>query len=102
REEIGLIVVDIVTDRQANLHNELVALLEQPETFAFTPATGVYAVAYRACCEENRGKVDLWPHRLEVGQPLPVLPLAVRGLGVLPIDLETTYTTTCQDSRIQD
>jgi hypothetical protein len=50
---------------------------------------------------ESAGRLDLWPHRLEIGQPLPILPLAIGELGVVPIDLETTYTTTCQDSRIQ-
>src|SRR5438270_8346769 len=44
---IGLIVVDIVTERQANLHDELIHVLEQPETFAFPQATPLYAVAYR-------------------------------------------------------
>jgi hypothetical protein len=100
--EVGLIIVDVVTDRLANLHDELVRLLEQPESFAFSPATGLYAVAYRPRRPESGGCVDLWPHCLEVGQPLPILPLALSDVGVVPIDLETTYTTTCRDSRIQD
>jgi hypothetical protein len=100
RDEVGLIVVDIVTDRRANLHDELMRLLEQPAAFAFDPPAGAYAVAYRPRPEDTHSRVDMWPHRLELGQPLPTLPLAVRGLGVLPIDLETTYDTTCRDSRI--
>jgi len=32
---IGLVIVDIVTGRQANLHDDLMHLLEQPETFRF-------------------------------------------------------------------
>jgi hypothetical protein len=98
--EVGLIVVDVVTERLANLHDELVRLLEQPDSFAFSPATGLYAVAYRPRRLESGGRMDLWPHRLEVGQPLPILPLALGDLGIVPIDLETTYTTTCLDSRI--
>jgi hypothetical protein len=35
---------------------------------------------------------DLWPVPLDVGQPLPVLPLALRGSVTVPIDLEATYT----------
>jgi hypothetical protein len=102
QEEIGLIVVDIVTERRANLHDELMGLLETADTFAFPSATSVYAVAYRSRVVDTQGRIELWPYRLEVGQPLPVLPLAVRGLGALPIDLETTYTTTCHDTRIGD
>gem|GEM_PF-5535882 len=37
---------------------------------------------------------------LALGQPLPVLPLALRNAGVVPVDLETTYTEACQRSRL--
>jgi len=36
-------------------------------------------------------EIDLWREPRAVGQPLPTLPLAVRGLGCVPIDLEGTY-----------
>src|SRR5438105_12257152 len=44
---IGLIVVDIVTSRRANLHDELIALMGQVETFAVANPTSLYATAYR-------------------------------------------------------
>ena len=95
---IGLIIVDTVTSRHANLHDELMTLLGQ--AFAFPTPTPLYATAYRPAHREERNEIDLWREPLAVGQPLPTLPLAVRGLGCLPIDLEATYTEARQRGRI--
>jgi hypothetical protein len=89
---IGLVVVDIVTSRHANLHDELIRLLGHDEGFAFPAPTPLYATAYRPAHRQERNEIDLWREPLAVGQALPTLPLAVRGLGSLPIDLEATYT----------
>ena len=44
--------------------------------------------------------MDLWREPLAVGQPLPTLPLAVRGLSYVPIDLEGTYMEARKRGRI--
>lgn len=88
---IGLIVIDIVTSRHFNLHDELVGLMAPNGGFAFPAPTPVYATAYRPVHRQERNEIDLWREPLEVGGLLPTLPLAVRGLASLPIDLETTY-----------
>src|SRR5262245_50092776 len=88
---VGLMVVDIVTSRHANLHDELAALLGHAEGFRFPAPTPLYATAYRPAHRQERNEIDLWREALALGQPLPTLPLAVRGLGCLPIDLEGTY-----------
>jgi hypothetical protein len=59
-----------------------------------------YATAYRPAHRQERNEIDLWREPLAVGQPLPTLPLAVRGLGCLPIDLEATYMEAKQRGRI--
>jgi hypothetical protein len=100
QQGIGLIIVDIVTERQANLHDELIGLLEQPSKFAFSQATPLYAVAYRPSRRSTGDQIEIWPVPLNLGQDLPTLPLALRGVGTVPVDLDTTYTTTCQDSRL--
>jgi hypothetical protein len=97
---IGLTVVDIVTSRRANLHDELMALLGQPEGFAFATPTPLYATAYRPAHREDHSEIDLWREPLTLGQPLPTLPLAVRGLGCLPIDLEETYMEARKRGRV--
>jgi hypothetical protein len=100
QQGIGLIVVDIVTERQANLHDELIHLLEQEETFAFRQDTPLYAVAYRPGRRATGDQIEIWPMTLTLGQALPILPLALRGVATVPVDLDTTYITTCQDSRL--
>jgi Protein of unknown function (DUF4058) len=97
---IGLIVVDIVTTRHANLHDELMALLGHGAGFAFPTPAPLYATAYRPTHRQQRNEIDLWREPLALGQPLPTLPLAVRGLGSLPIDLEGTYMEARKRGRI--
>jgi uncharacterized protein DUF4058 len=98
---IGLIVVDIVTNRLANLHNEVVRLLGQGGSFLMEPAA-LYAVAYRPSRQPSGDQIEIWPVPLAVGQPLPILPLALRNAGVVPVDFEATYGEACRNSRLED
>jgi hypothetical protein len=97
---IGLILVDVVTARQANLHDELMTLLGPTEVYHFPAATPLYATAYRPVHRQERNEIDLWRETLTLNQPLPTLPLAVRGLGSLPIDLEGTYMEARKRGRV--
>jgi hypothetical protein len=97
---IDLMVVDIVTSRHANLHDELVTLLGPGEGCLFPTPTILYATAYRPAHRQGRNELDLWREPLALGQPLPTLPLAVRGLGCLAIDLEGTYTEARKRGRV--
>jgi hypothetical protein len=100
QQGIGLVIVDIVTERQAILHDELVRFLQQPEQFELPEDALVYAVAYRPSRREGGDQIEIWQMPLVVGQALPVMALALRGIATVPVDLETTYHTTCQDCRI--
>lgn len=100
QQGIGLVIVDIVTERRTNLHDALMELLEQPSTLAFAADTPLYTVAYRPSRQESGDQIELWRVPLELDQPLPVMPLALRGITTVPVDLETTYSTTCADSRM--
>jgi hypothetical protein len=97
---IGLINVDIVTSRSANSHNDVLALLSQAEGASMPEEVDLYAVAYRPARRGEENLLDLWPVPLAVGQPLPVLPLALRGAFFVPVDLETTYSEARQRSRL--
>lgn len=97
---IGLINVDVVTDKQFNLHNELLGFLGHSGAAVMPGDPHLYAVAYRPAHREEGNLLDLWPAPLAVGQPLPVLPLALRGAFFVPVDLEATYTETRQRSRL--
>lgn len=97
---IGLIVVDIVTNRLANLHNEVIGLLGYGEGFLLEPAA-LYAVAYRPSRQVSGDQVEIWPEALAIDQLLPVLPLALRNAGVVPVDFEATYRDACRSSRLE-
>lgn len=97
--QIGLIMVDIVTERTANLHNEMVELLGG--TSAFAESVKLYAAAHRPFRRQNAAKIAVWPVELKVGEPLPVLPLWLRDQDApIRIDLESTYTEACERCRI--
>ena len=97
---IGLIVVDIVTNRLVNLHNEVIGLLGHGEPFLLAPAVTTYAAAYRPSRQPSGDQIELWPRPLPLGQPLPVLPLALRNAGAVPVDLEETYSEARERSRL--
>ncbi len=97
---IGLIVVDIVTNRLANLHNELMGLLGKGGDLLLGAEVTTYAAAYRPSRQSTGDQLEIWPAPLGLGQPLPVLPLALRNAGVVPVDLEATYNEARQRSRL--
>jgi hypothetical protein len=97
---IGLIIVDIVTARSGNLHQDLLEMLGQAGTAVLPAGTALYAVAYRPAQRKESNQLDLWPVPLAVGQPLPLLPLALRGAFFVPVDLEATYSETRQRCRL--
>lgn len=100
QQGIGLVVVDVVTSRQFNLHDQLVRLMGQPESFLLPEAPSLYAVAYRPRRRKSADQIEIWPATLAVGEPLPVLPLPLRGAGCVRLDLEASYTEARQRSRL--
>ena len=99
QQGIGLIVMNVVTDRTANLHNELVDLLEIGSRYQVADAD-VYAAAYRPIRQANSERTDVWISSLEVGKPLPLLPLALDKGICIPLDFEPPYMEACQRSRL--
>jgi hypothetical protein len=99
QEQVGLIIVDIVTTRHANLHEELLRLVQPKQSP--TPLSQLYAVAYRAGPNGRPGKLDNWPASLTIGKPLPTLPLWLLGELAIPIDLEMNYEESCRVLRIR-
>ena len=96
----SVVVVDVVTDRLANLHNELTTLLNLEESAGWQPATNLYAVSYRTAAGEPV-LLEIWPEPLVLAAPLPQLPLWLESDLCLPLDLEASYTETCQSLRIE-
>lgn len=98
QQGIGLVVVDVVTERSANLHDELLRRLGTAPTPALN--ADLYAAAYRPVQSEEQAMLAIWPETLAIGQPLPTMPLWLRGGLCIPIELEATYQRTCQEQRL--
>jgi hypothetical protein len=97
---LGLVVVDIVSDRLANLHNELVRLAGHDAKCRMPGDPPLYVTAYRPVHRNKEDLIDLWTWPLAVGSALPAVPLALKGFGCVRLDLEATYAEACQRSRI--
>jgi hypothetical protein len=94
----GLVVIDVVTTRRADLHGELLALLEVNASTATGPLS---AVSYRSIGRDEQGQLLAWPATLEVGRPLPTVPLWLGGELAVPLDLEASHNGACHDLRIR-
>jgi hypothetical protein len=97
---VSLIIVDIVTNRRANLHNATMRLLGAPAELDLPREVLVYAAAYRPVLREGRCEIDAWPLACAIGLPLPRLPLRLTGDLFVPVDFETTYVETCRRRRL--
>ncbi len=87
---IGLVLVDVVTTRSANLHNEVMTALDAPAK-AMLPDVPTYVASYRPTRPHERTRIDTWPYPCEVGTPIPGVPLALKNGPTVRLDLEGTY-----------
>jgi hypothetical protein len=97
---ISVIIVDIVTNRRANLHNEILRLMEGADLLQLPPESNLYAVAYRPLRRGKEDEIDVWRSSLALGRALPTLPLGLRADLVIPIDFEETYAEACLRKRL--
>jgi hypothetical protein len=95
---LGVVVVDVVTSRLTNLHNELIDRLRHPDSFHMPEETDVYAACYRPVHRKEGNAIDTWLFPLAIGQSLPTVPLGLRGAGIVPLDLEQSYNMAREDS----
>jgi hypothetical protein len=99
---IGLVVIDVVTSRQANLHNDLVQLLGLDAALQMPGPAGLYTVAYRPLRREGAEQIEAWPMPLAIGRPLPAVPLALAADLCLAVDLEVAYADACRRRRVAE
>ena len=95
---IGLLVVDIVTERHANLHLEL--LQKFGELAAIGQQAPLYAAAYRPAGVSEDPELEIWHEGLTLNDPLPVMPLFLKNGPCLRIDLQSTYQSSCERLRL--
>jgi hypothetical protein len=95
---IGLLIVDVVTSRSGNLHDEIMTLLDRAADCDL--GVDLYAAAYRPLRRDGDDEIEVWPAELAVGRSLPTLPLWLGPSLVVPVDLDGAYASACRRRRI--
>jgi hypothetical protein len=98
QQGIGLIIIDIVTDRRVNLHNDLLTRLCSASVVPWQ--ADLYVVSYRPVQRAEQPSLDVWQAPVALGQALPSIPLWLRGHLCVPVPLDITYERTCREQRI--
>jgi hypothetical protein len=96
----SVVIVDVVTERHANLHNEMVQRLAAPTTLELPDESNLYATSYRPVVRKKRSEIDVWMTPFAVGDVLPTMPLRLVGDIFVPVELEATYTEACRRRRL--
>ena len=94
QQDVCVAIVDIVPVRRFNLYAELLELIGGTDPLmSDNPPT--YAVTLRGR-RGSRRRIETFAHVLEVGQPLPTLPLWLSADQWVRVELEPTYEETCR------
>jgi hypothetical protein len=96
---VSVSVIDIVTSLNLNLYTDLVELIGRSDQGFSGNASPIHAVTCRVRAHAAP-RLEAWAYALNVGQPLPKLPIWPTEELPIPLDLEATYEETCQTLRI--
>jgi hypothetical protein len=97
---VSLIMIDVVTSRRANLHNETMRFMAADPHYEMADENSLYGVAYRPVRRQERSEIDVFPTTFAVGDPLPTLPLRLTGDLFVPVDFEVAYQEACRRRRL--
>lgn len=95
-----VVIVDVVTARRANLHNELATTLGA-ENLALPDEVSLYAATYRPIIRKKKMNVDVWVNALQIGSALPTMPMRIVAGLFVPVELEDTYVAACRGRKLQ-
>jgi hypothetical protein len=106
---VSVVVVDVVTQRVADLHQDLCSLLDLPAALQWESPTGLSTICYRTvqgtqkpglAIGNGQVRLDIWPHALAVGAELPTVPLWLAADLAVPLELDLTYAAACKSLRL--
>jgi hypothetical protein len=96
QSDVCVSIVDLVTMRAGNLYAQLLESLNLTDpTLGPTPPE-FYAVTCRRRAGKRRTRWDTWAYPLQLGQPLPTLPLWLTEELAVPLELEASYEAACR------
>lgn len=98
---VSVVLIDVVTNRRANLHHEVLHRLQVTNERAFLPdGVHLYAAAYRPVLRDDRSEIDVWRQACVIGEALPDMPLRLTGDLFVPVEFEAAYMETCRRRRV--
>jgi hypothetical protein len=100
QQGVAVVIVDVVTERTANLHAALVDILGLAQPLAWCAPSSLYAVTYRST-QTGHARHVVDARALAVGAILPTMPLWLSDELCLPLALEESYRATCAALRIR-
>jgi hypothetical protein len=100
QKRVSVMMIDLVTTRKFNLYHDLLELIGQTEPALGAFGQPIYAVACRGTKQDPASLLENWGEILEIGRPLPTLPLWLADDFAIPVELEEAYEETCRVLRI--
>jgi hypothetical protein len=100
QQSICVAVIDVVSSRLANLHDEIMRLMNVVDGVKLS-AGGLWAATYRTRHADDEGALDVWWEPLAIGQSLPTLPLWLNLREAVPVRVGESYETACRSLRIE-
>jgi uncharacterized protein DUF4058 len=97
---VSVAIVDLVTTRNFNLYGELLAFIGLDDPALGPKPPSVYAAACRCARRDDGSVLEAWAYPLELGRPLPTLPIWLADNFNVPLELEACYEETCRVLRI--
>ncbi len=97
---VSVVVLDTVTDRRANLHDELIDLIGASQAYKFDTDTDLYAVSYRPTQRAFDPQIDVWKAGFSLGDQLPTMPLRLTGDLFVPVEFEAAYMEACRKRKL--
>jgi hypothetical protein len=97
---VSVVIVDVITPRQANLHNAIAQRLQAPDSVLLPPESHLYAAAYRPVLRGESAEIDVWVVPCALGGVLPTMPLRLLQDHFVPVELEATYEETCREHNV--
>ena len=97
RQDVCVSIVDLVTNRQANLYAELLESIERHDPVLDPDPSAIYSVTIRSRNGKRKpALVDVWYHPMTVGAALPTLPIWLSPDRHVLLPLEAGYEETCR------
>lgn len=96
REHVSVVIVDVVTTCAQNLYLELFDVLGQSNPTLGPEPSPLYAAACRMTDHNETWKLATWFEPLNIGEPLPTMPLWLADNLAVPLELEASYEQSCK------